>query len=83
MYVPALEAFVRDRIAKGSPIRLDDFMAHMIADHSSVESVGRIAQEAGVQTLVLSHQSPATDEIPDEAWRNSAEKQFKGEIVVA
>ena len=31
MYVPALEAYVHDRIAKGSPIRFDDYMAHMLA----------------------------------------------------
>src|SRR5215831_17666285 len=43
MYVPALEAYVRDRIGQGSPIRFDDYMAHMKVDHSSVEDVGRIA----------------------------------------
>jgi ribonuclease BN (tRNA processing enzyme) len=83
MYVPALEAYVRDRIAKGVPIRFDDYMAHMKVDHSPVEDVGRIAQEAGVKTLVLSHLTPATDGIHDETWRDLAAKYFKGEIVVA
>lgn len=83
MYVPALEAYVHDRIAKGSPIRFDDYMAHMKVDHSPVEDVGRIAKEAGVQTLVLSHLTPGIDGIQDETWRNLAAKQFKGEIVVA
>ncbi len=83
VYVPALEAYVRDRIAKGSPIRFDDYMAHMKIDHSSVEDVGRIANEAKVQTLVLSHLTPGIDGIQDETWRNLAAKQFKGEIVVA
>src|SRR5579871_464369 len=83
MYVPALEAYVRNRIAQGSPIRFDDYMAHMKVDHSSVEDVGRIAKEAGVQTLVLSHLTPGIDGIQDETWRNLAAKQFKGEIVVA
>lgn len=83
MYVPALEAYVHDRIAKGSPIRFDDYMAHMKVDHSPVSDVGRIAQEAGVKTLVLSHLTPGIDGIQDETWRNLAAKQFKGEIVVA
>jgi len=83
MYGPALEAYIRDRIAKGVPIRFDDYMAHMRVDHSPVEDVGRIAQEAGVKTLVLSHLTPGIDGIPDEAWRDLAAKQFKGDIVVA
>jgi ribonuclease BN (tRNA processing enzyme) len=83
MYVPALEAYIRDRIAKGVPIRFDDYMAHMRVDHSPVEDIGRMAQEAGVKTLVLSHLTPGIDGIPDETWRDLAAKHFKGEIVVA
>jgi ribonuclease BN (tRNA processing enzyme) len=83
MYLPALEAYLRDRIAKGVPIRFDDYMAHMKVDHSPVEDVGRIAQQAGVKTLVLSHLTPGIDGIQDEKWRDLAAKQFKGEIVVA
>ena len=83
MYAPALEAYVRDRIAKGVPIRFDDYMAHMKVDHSPVEDAGRIAQEAGVKTLVLSHLTPGVDGIQDETWRDLAAKHFKGEIVVA
>jgi len=83
MYAPALEAYVRDRIAKGVPIRFDDYMAHMKVDHSPVEDAGRIAQQAGVKTLVLSHLTPGIDGIQDETWRDLAAKHFKGEIVVA
>lgn len=83
LYLPALEAYIRSRIAKGSPIQFEDYMAHMRIDHSPVEDVGRIAQEAGVQTLVLSHLTPGIDGIPDETWRDLAAKQFKGKIVVA
>lgn len=83
LYPPALEAYIRDRIAKGSPIHFDDYMAHMRIDHSPVEDVGRIAQEAEVRTLVLSHLTPGIDGIPDEKWRDLAAKQFKGRIVVA
>jgi ribonuclease BN (tRNA processing enzyme) len=44
--------------------------------------LGRIAQEAGVKTLVLSYLTPAIDSISDEIWRAPAAKYFKGEIVV-
>jgi len=47
-----------------------------------VEDVGRIAQEAEVKTLVLSHLVPATDGITDDTWRSAAAKYFKGEIIV-
>jgi ribonuclease BN (tRNA processing enzyme) len=83
LYVPALEAYIRGRIAQGSPIGFDDYMAHMKADHSPAEDVGRIAQEAGVKTLVLSHLTPGIDGIPDEAWRLAAAKHFQGRVVVA
>jgi ribonuclease BN (tRNA processing enzyme) len=83
MYVPAVEAYVRDRIAKGVPTNFDAYIAHMKADHSPVEDVGRIAQEAGVKTLVLSHLVPAIDGISDATWRDQAAKHFKGDIMVA
>jgi ribonuclease BN (tRNA processing enzyme) len=83
MCVPVVEAYVRDRIAKGVPTNFDAYMAHMKADHSPIEDVGRIAQEAGVKTLVLSHLVPGIDGIPDETWREAAAKHFPGDIVVA
>ncbi len=83
MFVPAVEKYIRGQIAKGRPVKLEDFMAHMRADHSPVEDVGRIAQEAGVKTLVLSHLTPAIDALKDDIWRAAAAKNFKGEIIVA
>jgi ribonuclease BN (tRNA processing enzyme) len=83
MYVPAIEKYLRARIAKGFPVKFEAFMAHMKADHSPVEDVGRIAQEAGVKTLVLSHLTPGVDTISDDTWRAPAAKYFKGEIIVA
>jgi len=54
MFVPGIETYIRGEIAKGRPIKFEDLMAHMKVDHTPVEDVGRIAQEAGVKTLVLS-----------------------------
>ena len=82
MYLPAVESYVRSQIAKGEPGTLADFMAHMKADHTPVEDVGRIAHEAGVKTLVLSHLTPAIESISDETWRAAAAKYFKGEIII-
>ena len=82
MYVPAVEKYIKGQIAKGRPVKFEAFMAHMKADHTPSEDVGRIAQEAGVKTLVLSHLTPAIDSISDETWREPAAKYFKGEIIV-
>lgn len=46
-----------------------------------VETVGRIAHEAGVKTLVLSHLSPNIDGLDDDTWRAPAARYFKGEIL--
>ena len=83
MYVPAVEKYIRAQVAQGRPVKVEDFMAHMKADHTPVEDVGRIAAEAGVKTLVLSHLTPAIDSITDDTWRAPAAKYFKGEIIVA
>jgi ribonuclease BN (tRNA processing enzyme) len=82
MYLPALVDYLHAQIAKGRPVKFDDYMAHMNADHSPVEEVGCIAQDAGVKTLVLSHLTPAIDSISDDTWRAAAAQKFKGEIVV-
>ena len=77
---PAMEVFVRQRIAAGAAGRVEDVMAHMRADHTSAEDAGRIAQDAGVKTLVLSHIGPPF--VSDEAWKAGAGKHFRGEIIV-
>lgn len=51
--------------------------------HTPVEEAGRVAQEAGVKTLVLSHFVPGDDaSITDEMWAEGARKTFKGRIIV-
>jgi ribonuclease BN (tRNA processing enzyme) len=82
MYFPAVENEIKERIAHGWPVKFEAFMAHMKADHTPCEDVGRIAQEAGVKTLVLSHLVPAIDSISDDTWREPVAKYFKGEIIV-
>ncbi len=80
MDFPAIEVFVRQQIAAGAAGTVEAAMAHMRADHTSAEDAGRIAQEAGVKTLVLSHIGPPT--VSDAAWQAAAGKYFIGEIIV-
>jgi ribonuclease BN (tRNA processing enzyme) len=82
MDFPAIEVYVRQQLAAAGPGvgSLDAAMAHMRADHTSAEDAGRIAQEAGVKTLVLSHIGPPF--VSDASWQAAAGKFFKGEIIV-
>jgi ribonuclease BN (tRNA processing enzyme) len=82
MFMSLVEAGARRSIADGRPINLEAYMAHMYAGHSPPEAVGRIAAEAGVKTLVLSHLGPSSG-VTDDEWRAPAAKYFKGEILVA
>lgn len=78
----AIERRARQMIAEGSKASFESLMHHMRADHSPTEEVGRIAQEGGVKTLVLSHLSPSEAAGGDEMWRIPAARHFKGKIVV-
>jgi ribonuclease BN (tRNA processing enzyme) len=56
---------------------------HIMASHTPVEEAGRIAQRAGVGTLVLSHFVPAeSPPISDGQWLAAARSTFSGRIVV-
>jgi ribonuclease BN (tRNA processing enzyme) len=76
----AVEAFERTLPTRVSPV--ENVMRHMRADHSAPEDVGRIAQEARVKTLVLSHLGPSDASVSDAEWRAAASRSFKGEIIV-
>ena len=52
---------------------------HIVDSHTPVEEVGRIAAEAGVKTLVLSHFVPAENPpVSDEQWLAGARAHFPG-----
>lgn len=54
-----------------------------IAGQTSVEDVGRVAQSAGVKTLVLSHLILADDpEVTDHMWIEAARIHFRGSVIV-
>ena len=56
---------------------------HIVAAHTPLEDAGRMAAEAGVRTLVLTHIIPgALDPLPDETYLAQVRKTFRGEVVV-
>jgi ribonuclease BN (tRNA processing enzyme) len=55
----------------------------ILSHHTPVAEAGRVATEAGVKTLVLSHFVPAEDRsITDQMWLDAASSTFQGRIIV-
>ena len=77
MYLPALE-----KLIKAAP-EAKRLRQHLLASHTATEDVGRIATQAGVKTLVLTHLVPGNDaSITDAQWLEGVRKHFKGRIIV-
>ena len=56
---------------------------HLLASHITSEDLGKLAAEAGVKTLVLSHLVPGDDpSISDDMWTEGVRKHYAGRIVV-
>lgn len=56
---------------------------HILESHTTAEDCGRVAAEAGVKTLVLSHLAPSDPSLVTEAmWADAARRQFSGRVVV-
>lgn len=55
----------------------------IMSHHTTAEDAGRVAQAAGVKTLVLSHLVPPDDpSITEEMWIEAARTHFRGRIIV-
>ena len=77
MYLPGIEALLK-RLPNAMRLR-----QHLMAAHTLPEEVGKIAAQAEVKTLVLSHFVPGDDaSITDEQWAEGVRNYFKGRIVV-
>lgn len=74
MYLPGI-----DKLAGENAPKLRE---HLLKSHSTTEQVGRVAAEAGVKKLVLSHLVPASPEITDQMWLEGVRKHFDGEAIV-
>jgi len=56
---------------------------HLLASHVTTEDLGKLAAEAGVNTLVMSHLVPGDDpSITDAMWTEGVRKHFRGPVVV-
>jgi ribonuclease BN (tRNA processing enzyme) len=77
LYLPALDRLLA-RVTNAATLR-----KHIVDSHTVGEDVGRVAAEAQVKTLVLSHFVPGDDpHITDEMWTADVRKHFKGPIIV-
>jgi ribonuclease BN (tRNA processing enzyme) len=78
MYAPALAELLR-RVPNAPTL-----MAHLKASHTLTDEVGRMATQAQVKKLVLSHLVPAdATGMTDKTWIDAVRTTYNGEIVVA
>ena len=66
-------------ITDGNAPRL---LEHLHRSHTTTEELGRVAQAAGVGTLVLSHLVPASPTISDAMWIEGVRRHYRGRIIV-
>jgi ribonuclease BN (tRNA processing enzyme) len=77
LYEPGVDRLVA-RVPNAAKLK-QSIMSH----HTSAEDAGRVAQVAGVKTLVLSHLVPPDDPtITDQMWIDAARTHFRGSVVV-
>jgi ribonuclease BN (tRNA processing enzyme) len=77
MHMPSLEKLIA---SEPNAVRLKE---HLLAAHTSCEDVGKIATQAGVKTLVLSHFVPGGyPYLEDSVWLDAVRPYFSGEIIV-
>ena len=77
MYPPAIDRLVA-RVPNAAALK-----ASILAHQTSAEDAGRVAQDAGVKTLVLSHFVPPDDPgVTDAMWLEAARRHFRGPVIV-
>jgi ribonuclease BN (tRNA processing enzyme) len=77
MHMPSLEQLI------ASETNAKTLREHLLASHTTCEEVGRVATEAGVKTLVLSHFVPGGYPfLKDEVWADAVRPHFSGNLVV-
>lgn len=77
LYVPAVDRLVA-RVPNATSLKQS-----IIAHQTSAEDAGRVAEAAGVKTLVLSHLVPADDpEVTEQMWIDAARAHFRGNVIV-
>lgn len=76
------DAAAVDRLVASVP-NASDLRRSILSHHTTAEEAGRVAAEARVGTLVLSHLVPAEDPaVTDAMWSDAARKHFSGRVIV-
>jgi ribonuclease BN (tRNA processing enzyme) len=80
----AMMAQAKAAEAKGN---FNSVAKHVVETHSTTVDVGRMAAEANVKTLVLSHLLPgsnrnAAQEFPDTTYIEGVRKHFSGQVII-
>jgi ribonuclease BN (tRNA processing enzyme) len=77
MYPSAIDRLVA-RVPNAAALK-----ASILAHQTSAEDAGRIAQMAGIKTLVLSHLVPPDDpQVTEKMWIDAAQTHFRGTVIV-
>lgn len=77
MYPSAIDRLVA-RVPNAKALK-----SSILAHQTSAEDAGRVAQAAGVGTLVLSHFVPPDDpEVTDQMWIDAARVRYRGPVIV-
>jgi ribonuclease BN (tRNA processing enzyme) len=77
LYVPAV-----DRVVGAVP-NATTLKKHLLDSHTAAEDCGKLAQEAGVKTIVLSHLVPADDPgVTEQMWLEAVSRHFHGKVIV-
>ena len=77
MHLPSLEQLI------ATEPNAKTLREHLLASHTTTEQVGRVATEAGVKTLVLSHFVPGGYPfLKDEVWYDAVRPYFSGNLIV-
>jgi ribonuclease BN (tRNA processing enzyme) len=78
MHLPALDHLIAN---ESNAPRLRQ---HLLDSHTTSEQVGKVATQAGVRTLVLTHFVPGgVPTVPEETWLAAVRPHFAGRIVVS
>jgi ribonuclease BN (tRNA processing enzyme) len=77
MHLGGLESLLK-KVPNAATLR-----EHLLASHITTDDLGRLAAEAGVKTLVLSHLVPGDDpSVTDAMWEEGVRRHYKGNIIV-
>lgn len=65
------------------PGLFEQLMRHMAEDHTTPEDIGRLATEAGVKQVVLTHFVPGREGEPESAYVDGVRQHYAGPVVAA